>query len=211
MSIAELCRQLPGAIFQLECGGGGEDTELVCGYFHCDELLFNAFRRRLPPVFAVHPRGTASALLGAAIDHALADGSRAGGETAMRHVTQLLLSEALRLYAEQSPTSARLVAATADPIVGRALKLMHERSRHSGVEALARAAGTSRSCWAGLQGVARQSPMRYLVEWRMQLAAELCADRAQGGRYRDRCRLRLEAASGAPSPATSRPAWRRLT
>src|SRR3569623_1006910 len=46
----------------ISTGGGGEATEIVCGYFRCDELLFNAFLRRLPPLFKVRPEGRASAL-----------------------------------------------------------------------------------------------------------------------------------------------------
>lgn len=159
----------------LHFGGGGEETELVCGYFRCDELLFNAVLRRLPPVFAVRPVGNAAALFDAAVNYALEDGSRWGGVTAMDHVTELLLREALRYHAEQTPATGGWLAAASDPVVSRALKLIHDDPVHDWTaEELARRANTSRSVLgARFKALLGQSPIRYLVEWRMQLAADL--------------------------------------
>ena len=174
--IGELLPPTPWSdIPMISTGGGGEATEIVCGYFRCDELLFNAFLRRLPPLFKVRPEGRASALLGAAVDYALEDGSRSGGVTAMAHVTEMLLSEALRLYADQADDSSGWLTATSDPVVGRALKLLHaEPTRDWSVDELARRANSSRTVLGErFKALLGQSPMRYLVEWRMQLAADL--------------------------------------
>ena len=156
-------------------GGGGDEAEIVCGYFRCDELLFNAVLRRLPPLIAVHPEGSVATLLNAAIDYALEDGSRSGGITAMDHVTEMLLREALRLHAGESREDAGWLAAVNDPVVGRALKLIHDDpERDWSADGLARAANTSRSVLGDrFRSLLGQSPIRYLVEWRMQIAAEL--------------------------------------
>lgn len=155
--------------------GGGSGSELVCGYFQCDELLFNALLRRLPPVFVIRPSGRAAVLLEAAIDYALEDGSRSGGVTAMDHVTGLLLREALRLHAENNLEAGGWLAATSDPVISRALKLLHDDpARDWTAEELARRANTSRSVLgARFKALLGQSPIRYLVEWRMQIAADL--------------------------------------
>ncbi len=154
---------------------GTESAELVCGYFRCDELLFNSFLRRLPPVFAIHPDGRAAALLGAAIDYALEDGSRSGGRTAMAHVTEMLFTETLRLYTAQEQNPTGWLAATADPVVSRALKLMHDAPNQDwSIDDLARGANSSRTVLGErFKALLGQSPMRYLVEWRMQIAADL--------------------------------------
>src|SRR6185369_7416254 len=160
----------------LTFGGGGEVCELVCGYFRSDELLFNAVLRRLPPVFVIRPSGRVAALLEAAVDYALEDGSRSGGMTAMDHVTGLLLREALRLHAEDGNADSNgWLAATSDPVVSRALKLLHDDpTRDWNAEELARRANTSRSVLgARFKALLGQSPIRYLVEWRMQIAADL--------------------------------------
>lgn len=156
----------------LRHGGNGELTEMVCGYFRCDELLFNSFFRSLPPVIRIRPVGTAAALLEAALSRALEDGPGCG--TAVR-LPELLLVEALRLYSSDLPLSTGWLAATNDPIVGRALKLIHDDpTRDWTVSDLARSAATSRSVLGDrFRALLGQSPMHYLVEWRMQLAASL--------------------------------------
>jgi AraC-like DNA-binding protein len=156
----------------LRSGGGGEVTELVCGYFRCDELLFNSFLRSLPPVIKVRPVGTAAALLDAALSLALE--AEPGCGTAVR-LPELLLAEALRLYSLGAPQSTGWLAATNDPVVGRALKLIHDDPLHDWtVDALARASATSRSVLGErFRVLLGQSPIHYLVEWRMQLAANL--------------------------------------
>ena len=156
----------------LRHGGAGELTEMVCGYFRCDELLFNSFLRSLPPVIKIRPVGTAAALLEAALSRALEDGPGCG--TGVR-LPELLLVEALRLYSAQTPATTGWLAATKDPIVGRALQLLHDDPvRDWTVDDLARAAATSRSVLgARFKALLAQSPMNYLVEWRMQLAANL--------------------------------------
>jgi AraC-like DNA-binding protein len=156
----------------LRHGGDGELSELVCGYFSCDELLFNSFFRSLPPVIKIRPVGTAAALLDAALSRALEDGSGSGAAV---RLPELLLVEALRLYSSDAPVPTGWLAATNDPVVSRALKLIHDDPvRDWTVDDLARAAATSRSVLGErFRALLGQSPMHYLVEWRMQLAANL--------------------------------------
>jgi AraC-like DNA-binding protein len=173
VQIKDLLPQSPwNDIPVLRHGGDGELTEMVCGYFRCDELLFNSFLRNLPPVIKIRPVGTAAALLEAALSRALEDGPGCG--TAVR-LPELLLVEALRLYSSEAPLSTGWLAATNDPVVGRALKLMHDDPlRDWTVDDLARAAATSRSVLGErFRALLAQSPMHYLIEWRMQLAAGL--------------------------------------
>ena len=173
VQIKDLLPQSPWSdIPILRHGGDGELTEMVCGYFRCDELLFNSFLRSLPPVIKIRPVGTAATLLEAALSRALEDGPGCG--TAVR-LPELLLVEALRLYSSEAPLSTGWLAATNDPVVSRALKLMHDDPiRDWTVDDLARGAATSRSVLGDrFKALLSQSPMRYLAEWRMQLAANL--------------------------------------
>jgi AraC-like DNA-binding protein len=64
-----------------------------------------------------------------------------------------------------------------DPVIGRALALLHERpSEPWTVEALAQHAGVSRSGLAErFAALVGQPPMQYLARWRMQLAAGMLA------------------------------------
>jgi AraC-like DNA-binding protein len=176
VAMASLLPPAPwSGIPRLQHGGGGVETEIVCGYFSCDELLFNSFLRSLPPVIKVRPEGAAATMLEAALAYALEDGELCGGVALVRHVPELLLVEALRLYSEQASPQTGWLAAAGDAIVSRALKLMHEApARDWSVDDLARGAHTSRSVLGErFRALLGQSPIRYLVEWRMQVAAGL--------------------------------------
>jgi AraC-like DNA-binding protein len=76
---------------------------------------------------------------------------------------------------ENSESRARCLAALSDRIVGAALKALHDRpARAWTLEELARAAGTSRSVLAErFHQMVGSSPIQYLTQWRMTLAAHL--------------------------------------
>jgi AraC-like DNA-binding protein len=156
--------------------GPGEVTEVACGYFRCNELLFNGLLRQLPTVFRVRPTGATANMLDAAVRYVMEEPSdaRRGGSSLQTRVPELLLVEALRLHAE-SGASTGWLAATGDPIVARALKVLHEDPAHAwSVDELARAAATSRSVLnERFHELLGHSPMRYLLHWRMQIAAGL--------------------------------------
>ena len=176
VQIAELLPRTPwNDVPVLRHGGNGALTNMVCGYFRCDELLFNSFMRSLPPVLKVRPEGTVATLIDAALDYALEDGAQCGGSAVVARVPELLLVEALRIYSTSAPKPTGWLAATNDPVVGRALRLLHDDpTRNWTVDELARAAATSRSVLGErFKSLLDQSPINYLAEWRMQLAANL--------------------------------------
>jgi AraC-like DNA-binding protein len=158
--------------------GGGEKTEVVCGYLKCDDLLFNSFLRRLPPLFRVRPpAGPTAELIQACMRYALDESNhtRQGVVTLMARMPEMLLIEALRLHSEQSAPGTGWLAAINDAVVSRALALLHaEPGRKWTVDELARRAATSRSVLdERFRSLLGQPPMRYVAEWRMQLAAEM--------------------------------------
>lgn len=161
--------------------GGGQTTGVVCGYLKCDELLFNSFMRRLPPVFRVRPpAGPIADMIKACINYALDERShpRSGSAPLTTRMPELLLIEALRLYSEDAASDTGWLAAISDPVVGRALALLHaEPARQWTVEELAGCAAASRSVLdERFRRLLGQPPIRYLAEWRMQLAADLMKD-----------------------------------
>jgi AraC-like DNA-binding protein len=88
---------------------------------------------------------------------------------------ELLFVEVLRRYAARLPASAKgWFAALNDPIIGRALQLVHaEPARRWTVDDLAREAGSSRPVMAErFNAVMGQAPIEYVTGWRMQLAAD---------------------------------------
>ena len=160
-------------------GGGGPTTRLVCGYLACDARLAQMLLRGLPPLVRVNVRGSnAGAWLEASVRYALGEARspRPGGAGVLAKLAEVLFIEVLRLYMnEQRAGRTGWLAGVGDRIVGAALNALHKRPAHDWtLEDLARVAGTSRSVLAErFQNLVGSSPMQYLTQWRMMLAANL--------------------------------------
>jgi AraC-like DNA-binding protein len=164
---------------QLAYGGGGATTRLVCGYLACDARLARMLLAGLPSVVRVNVRGSnAGVWLEASLRYALAEARspRPGGAGVLAKLAEVLFIEVLRLYMnEQSAGRTGWLAGVGDRIVGAALNLLHKRPAHGWtLEELARESGSSRSVLAErFQNLVGSSPMQYLTQWRMLLAANL--------------------------------------
>jgi len=79
-----------------------------------------------------------------------------------------------RYVAELPPEQSGWLAGLRDPVVARALALMHgDIARPWSMEELGRAAGLSRSALAErFNRLIGMAPMHYLVHWRLQVAAQ---------------------------------------
>jgi AraC-like DNA-binding protein len=168
-------RQLPFVVDQL--GGGGERTRFVCGYLGCDIRLFNPVLRALPRI--LHARGADGAhcmaqLICMACDET--SSRRAGGETVLSKLAELMFVDVVRQYIRTLPKDAAgWLSGLRDPQIGAALALMHGRPTEAWtLERLAHEVGLSRSVFADrFQHFVREPPMQYLTRWRMQLATRL--------------------------------------
>ena len=160
-------------------GRDGDRTDVVCGFLHSEDVLFDPELRVFPAAFVVRPAGTACAdWVRANIDFALAqaDSSPLGPDAINTRLPEMLLMEVLRQHLATAPAADRgWLAALRDPVLKPALAALHATpERKWTVSDLARVAVVSRS---GLDERFRQvlgrSPIRYLTEWRMHLAEEL--------------------------------------
>jgi len=164
---------------QLMYGGGGAATRLVCGYLACDHKLAQMLLAGLPPIVRVNVRGSNAGMwLEASVRYALAEARspRPGGAGVLAKLSEVLFIEVLRLYMnEQGSDRTGWLAGVGDRIVGAALNALHARPAQAWtLEELAREAGTSRSVLAErFQHLVGSSPMQYLTQWRMLLAANL--------------------------------------
>jgi len=162
-------------------GGGSERTHLVCGFLGCDIRPFNPLISTLPRLLHVRDRdGGARGWLSHFVQVALAESrdKRAGGESVLARLSELMFVQAIRRHLEAMPDEQRgWLAGLRDPYVGRALAVLHERPTHDwSLDELAREASLSRSALADRFGrLVGQPPMTYLAQWRMQIAAGLLA------------------------------------
>ena len=101
---------------------------------------------------------------------------RAGGESVLAKLSELMFIEVVRRHLEVlPPEQTGWLAGLRDPFIGKALSLLHGRPvQNWTIEELAKQVGVSRSLlaerFADLVGI---PPMQYLARWRMQIASEL--------------------------------------
>jgi AraC-like DNA-binding protein len=158
-------------------GAGGDRTDIVCGYLHSDDPLFDPTLKALPSVFVVTPpEGPSSTWVEASIDFAVAGGSAMRDDAHSTRLPELLLVEMLALHLASAPASNQgWIAALRDPVLAPALGAIHsEPERRWTVTDLAAVAMVSRSILderfrTGLG----HSPIRYLTDWRMHVAEGL--------------------------------------
>lgn len=175
--LADKLEAARGDVMRLAYGGGGEPTQVVCGFLAIQEASRNPLLAALPRLFKVAMRGSNAAWLESSMRFAAseADGSRPGGATVLSKLSELLFVEAIRRYVDTIPEDRKgWLGGLRDRHIARALSLMHERPHHSWtVEDLANRVGMSRSVLAQrFTDLLDMPPMQYLVHWRLQLAAQ---------------------------------------
>ena len=153
-------------------------TSFVCGFLGCDRRPFNPLLAALPRL--MHVRGMSEGWLGGFIRQLTEESrlGRAGAESVLTKLAELMFIEVLRRYLEHLPAGRTgWLAGLRDEVVGRALTLLHGQPGHPWtLEELARKAASSRSNLAKRFGeLVGQPPMQYLARWRIQVAANLLA------------------------------------
>jgi AraC-like DNA-binding protein len=165
-----------------EGGGGPERAQFACGFLGCDVRPFNPVLEMLPRLLHVtRPVGGQNDLLDQLVELTLAEAQvrNPGSESIRLGLSELIFIEVVRRYvATRGAGEAGWLAGLRDPVVGRALAVLHERPAEDWtLEALARSAGVSRSVLADrFAQVVGYPPMQYLARWRMQLAARQLSD-----------------------------------
>jgi AraC-like DNA-binding protein len=163
----------------LRHGGDGDRTDVVCGYLHSEDPLFDPRMRAFPSVFVVRLAEPAARWVRASIEYALATSSDATvSDAASTRLPELLLIEMLRLHLASAPSAEHgWITALHDPALAPALACLHARPDHPWtVSELAHEAAVSRSLLdQRFRDVLGLSPIRYLTEWRMHIAADLLA------------------------------------
>jgi AraC-like DNA-binding protein len=180
VEIATLVDSPPWAALPVLCYGmGGARTDIVCGYLHSEDPLFNPSLRALPPVLIVRPPpGPAADWVRSSIAFALDAGSASLPAPAPTRLPELLLVEVLRIHLATAPAAEQgWIAALHDPVLAPAMAQMHSApGRKWTVAELAASVAVSRSLLdERFRTVLGRSPIRYLTDWRMHLADELLA------------------------------------
>ena len=159
-------------------GGGGEETRIVCGYLESSECLFAPVFRTLPPLLVDRTDDDkVGALIASTVREIvkLVDAAMPGSQMMLGRLMELLFVEILRRHVARLPAeSTGWLAALNDPVVGRALKLVHAApARRWTADDLAHEAGSSRTVLAErFNALLGKPPIEYVTSWRIQLAAD---------------------------------------
>jgi AraC family transcriptional regulator, alkane utilization regulator len=184
-------------------GGGGRTSRFICGILSCDQR-FSPLIESLPTILIVRGRDDYSAIdavdangsratvvptgsgrwLGTTLKFTIneAAGGRPGNTAMLGRLTELMFVEIVREYMQRlPPTEGGWLAGLNDPHVGKALRLLHANPvRDWTVDELAREAAVSRSVLAQrFTELVGEAPMRYLANWRMQLAKQMMREGVQ--------------------------------
>ncbi len=189
-------------------GGGGEITRFVCGFMACKPRLSELFLAGLPPIFKVHVANEPSGQwLENSIRFSVGEvhGSNPGSGLVLAKLSEVLFVETLRRFISALPRDQiGWLAGARDPAIGQALALMHKDPAHPWtVSNLARRTGLSRTRLAErFSHFLEDSPMAYLAQWRLKLAAEILQSTADSV-------AEVAAAVGYGSEAASNRAFKR--
>jgi AraC-like DNA-binding protein len=167
---------LPFVIKEFPGGGTGEQSRFVCGYLGCDRRPYNPLLDALPRMLHIRCPEDGSNLTCDLIRAALAESKspRAGGETILAKLSELMFVQAVRQHIDELPSgTSGWLSGLRDRHIGAALRLLHAQPAEPWtLDRLAKDVGLSRSAFAErFAHYVEESPMRYLGRWRMQLAA----------------------------------------
>jgi AraC-like DNA-binding protein len=156
-------------------GGSGALTRILCGFLHAADARLSPFLASLPPIVRIAgDEGIHPSLL--QVQKLLIEETRherPGYSCVLSRLTETFFVEALRQHMATEGAASSTLAALRDPVVGRALALMHEDPlRKWSVDALAHDIATSRSLLASrFTTMLGCPPMQYLTRWRLLTAA----------------------------------------
>jgi len=161
------------AKFEIPGQEADEKCDFYCGFLGVagvDHPLLDT----LPPIMVVNDAGTAKdAWLQSNLQFLTAD---VQDPAIVARIAELLFAQATRAYISEMPSgSTGWLAGLKDPVVARALGIIHSRfAEELELCDLAREVGVSRTVlgrrFADLLG---ESPMRYCLRWRMRVAANM--------------------------------------
>jgi AraC-like DNA-binding protein len=161
----------------LRHGAGGERCDIVCGYLHSDDVLFEPALQAFPPLFVVTPpAGPVADWVRSSIQFALdASAGRPPSDPLMARLPEVLLAEVLQLHLATAGADRGWIAALRDPVLAPAMAAIHGApEEHWTVSDLAAKAHVSRSVLdERFREVIGRAPIRYLTDWRMHLAGDL--------------------------------------
>jgi len=174
--------EMRSATGEIVLDGAGASTQFICAAYDYDHDVAHPLLGLLPPVLVLSERdapetGSLASTL-RLLRHELAT-TRAGGAAIVNRLIDILFVHVVRAWvAEHAADDASWLRALRDPIVARALTLMHgDPASPWTVELLAQRVNVSRATLARrFTRLVGETPLSYLTRWRMEIAARHLRD-----------------------------------
>lgn len=187
-------------------GGGGEMTALVSGHFKFENRMTNYFLLTLPPLIHIRVEdGYIVPWLDMTLKFLASESTSdiPGAQIVMTRLTDVLFIQILRAHiaseakqGSRCKNKANMLRALVDPLMGKALQLIHQQPDHPWTVAkLAEQIGLSRTGFAvRFTKIAGIAPLDYVRKWRMLKASDLLY---QGEKSIDEIAIQVGYESGA--------------
>jgi len=178
-SFQTFAKNLTEGLKAVQFGGGGEVTRFVCGFLTCEPHVTSSVLAGLPAILKVPiVQEPADQWLAHAIRFTVGGGDTpdAGSDTVVARLSEMVFVETLRRYINTLPPGETgWLAGARDPGIGQALAILHKEPEYPWtISDLSRRAGISRTRLAErFRHFLGESPMAYLTQWRLKLAAEM--------------------------------------
>jgi AraC-like DNA-binding protein len=150
------------------------ETMMLVGAYQMDSEIGRRLLHALPPLVVLRSGDWSSPLVGLLAEEITRD--EPGQEAVLDRLLDTLLITVLRAWFDRPEADAPgWYRAHADPVVGRALRMLHHNPAHPWTVAeLAGEAGVSRAALARrFTELVGEPPMSFLTGWRLALAADL--------------------------------------
>lgn len=176
--------RLPGRLGVVRHGGAQPLSTMICGNFTVARPSRGSVLELLPPVLLLKPTedgGWLEAILQRMVSESALE--RPGQSVALSRLTEVLFVEVVRSWAKSlGPGEGGWLGAMADPHIGPALQLIHERpDRPWTLGDLGQSVGLGRSAFSDrFTRLVGQSMYRYLIARRMAEAAFLLETSDEG-------------------------------
>ena len=206
--------KLPSTV--IEGGNGPGKSQFICGFLGCDLRPFNPVLSALPRLLRVRPATSSGDGLPHLIAFALEElrEHRSGGQVVKLRMAELLFVDVMRRHLETLPSEQTgWLAGLRDPLVARALALLHNAPAHTldaGCACRARgyiALRVGRTLCTFDRSAAHAVPeaSTYAVG-----KSNACRRRYQGGLGRSGCRFRIRGCLQSCVQEVRRPFSRRM-
>lgn len=181
-NIFDLPRRLISPRYELlNYGGGGDETQVICGAVRVEDPAAQRVVERLPEMIVMQTHTPENEWMLGTIRLMIAEARemRPGGDTVITRVSDILVVQAIRHWLETDPLAKTgWLGAMQDQQIGKAIALIHRFPTHSwSVHGLAEAVGVSRSAFAArFMSLVGETPMQYVRQWRFRIATNWLTD-----------------------------------